>query len=83
MGAAGIKTDVTLREALQVVVWVDKTWLMGGIAYLLAINMPIGILAVDKLEVPVDKNLVIVETYLLMKPDRWDFVIKKKKTFYL
>ncbi len=41
---------------------------MEGVTYLLAVDVPADVLAVDKLEVPVDKNLVVVETYPLMKP---------------
>ncbi len=51
---------------------------MEGVAYLLVVDVPIGVLAADKLEVPVDKNLVVVETYPLIKPDGWDFVVEKK-----
>lgn len=55
---------------------------MEGVAYLLAVNMPAGILTTDNLEVLVDdKNLIVVETYLLMKPGGWDFVVEKKKFF--
>ncbi len=39
---------------------VDKTWLIEGVAYLLAVNVPADVLAIDKLEVLVDKDLVVV-----------------------
>lgn len=51
---------------------------MEKVAYLLVIDEPTGVLAADKLNVPVDKDLVVVETYLLMKASRWDFVVEKK-----
>ncbi len=51
---------------------------MEGVAYLLAVDLPAGGLAADKLEVPVDKNLIVVETYPLIKPGEWEFVVKKK-----
>lgn len=52
--------------------------MIEGIVYLLIVDMLVGLLVADKLEILVDKNLVIVETYSLMKTSRWDFVIKKK-----
>ncbi len=51
---------------------------MEGLAYFIVVDMPVCILVIDKWEVLVDKDLVVVETYLLMKPGGWDFVIKKK-----
>ncbi len=50
---------------------------MEGVAYLLIVDVPVDILAANKLEMPVDKNLVIVEIYPLMKPTGWDFIVKK------
>lgn len=52
--------------------------MIEGIAYLLAVDMPANVLRVEKLEMPVDKNLVNVETYLLKKLGRWDFVDENK-----
>ncbi len=65
-------------EQLQVGVPVDETWLMKGVAYLLAVDVPARVLAADKLEVPVDKDPGVVQTYPLMKPGGWDFVVEKK-----
>ncbi len=65
---AGIETDRPSRAMLQVAVPVDQTWLMEWVAYWLAVDVPAGILAADKLEEPVDKDLIVVETYPLMKP---------------
>ncbi len=52
---------------------------MEGVVYLLAVDVLAGVLAADKLEMLVDdKDLIVVETYLLMKPGGWDFVVVKK-----
>ncbi len=78
MEVTGIETDILLRVSLQVGVPVDKKLLIKGVAYLLVVNVPAGILAANKLEVLVDKDLIVVKTYLLIKPGRWDFNIEKK-----
>ncbi len=78
VGVADIETDVALRTTLQVSVPVNKTWLMEGIVYLLVVDVPASVLATDKLEVLIYKDLIIVETYPLMKSGGWDFLIEKK-----
>ena len=74
----GIETDISSRAVLQIGFLVDETWLLKAIAYLPIINVPTCVLAVEKLDMPVDKNLVIVEMYPSMKPGRWDFIVEKK-----
>lgn len=67
MGVNGIETKVLLRPILQVDILIDKTWLIEGVADILVVNIPESVLAVKKLEVPVDKDLIVVETYPLIK----------------